>query len=308
MKPLENFNSQENIKPADTPEEMGKYDALAKHNGMYPDEIAYKEAETAYKLPNQNDLAGAYNNIGLNNYDVVTTEPSSPAEVGKGELVESVSSGYDVSTEFAEAPTNDEDVIDVEAKVISIDPESPDDTEDIEGLIENNDEVAIGKEKLSLTPKLKNIAKGAFSSLNHLLDSSDQMSDNGTGNIDLRTFIMAEPDYDESYDYTLLTRLLDAQYRRKRALMLSQGLMNKVRYSSAETLAGNPPPPEGPETPTPRSLEGPEGTPSGDEALKIENTPKTTETPQIEYQGNPPALTYDAAPDNTGGQKQITQS
>lgn len=156
------------------------------------------------------------------------------------------------------------EIIDIEAREVIIDPESNDETEDIAELIANNEEITVGTEKLTLTPKLKSVAEGVLSSLDMLLGSEPELPEE----IDWRHFIMAEPHYDESYDYRLLHQLLNAQYKRKRAELGAGKLLENMRtgWSTEET----PPPPEQP-----------------------------PDVPQLEYEG--------VAEENQPGQKQITQ-
>jgi len=162
------------------------------------------------------------------------------------------------------------EVIDVEAREVFVNPDSLDDTDDIAELIANNDELTVGTEKLALTPQLKKVAEGVLSSLDMLLGSEPELPEE----IDWRHYIMAEPDYDESYDYILLHKLLNAQYKRKRAKLGAGKLLESTRatWSSEE----NDSPPE-------------------------QTTEVATETPQLGYEAVPEG--NQDLPD----QKQITQ-
>jgi hypothetical protein len=193
---------------------------------------------------------------------------------------------------------SDSDVIDVEAREVVINPESPDETEDIAELIENNDEIMIGDEKLVLTSELRALALGVLASLDQIIRTPE---DELPESIDWLPFIMSEPEYDPGYDYTLLTRLLNAQYQRQRALALTRHTLSPLRFES--TPLGHPA--------TEQAIDSPDGPPTNqDEVTTIEND----NILKIEYdrptETEVPALEYEATPGHSPGQGQtprITQ-
>lgn len=326
MQPQESLDTNERIPEASTGA-MPKFDASAPYNGMYASEADFQAAEVIYKIKPSvelNTVTFAEDNTA---YPIATVEEVPTANETSFELAEVTEPTTETTPALTtEVAFDDTDVIDVEAKEVIVDPDSLDETDDIAELIANNEEITVGKEKLTLTTKLKNIASGVLSSLDHLLDTEPELPEE----IDWRHYIMSEPDYDESYDYRLLQQLLNAQYRRKRAklgygkLMERMGVNPRVAATTEDSLAeraaaypldGSGQPPQPPETPT---MTGPEGPNDGNnnpnnpegEILKIEMDRPEGGVPQIGYEGAAPALTYEpAAEESPGqpGQKQITQ-
>src|SRR3989338_704061 len=331
MQPQESLNTNERIPQANT-EALPQFDASAEYNGMYANEAEFRAAEAAYKIEpavDLNTISFAEDNPA---YPIATMEDvvamddtidvsaetveDSETSVELSEVAESTPETDTSLTAEVTSQETDENVIDVEAREVIVDPESNDETEDIGELIANNEEITVGREKLALTAQLKRITEGVLSSIDHLFDTEPELPEQ----IDWRTLIMAEPDYDESYDYILLQKLLNAQYKRKRAKFGAGKLLERMTASipSVEkpvAAAEGGAPPEQPQDvlaeaipPNPEANGGNEG-----EILKIEmDKPEgTTEAPQLEYEGAVPALTYEpgATEESPGqpGQKQITQ-
>lgn len=338
MQPQENLQSNERI-PEPTAEVMPQFDASAEHNGMYDSEEEYLAAEAAYKIEQPavqlNTVTFAEDNpaypmatkedvAAMNEPIDVSAEtiPESESSVELAEKTETTPETEVASTEVAQLKNEvtEEDVIDVEAKEVFVDPDSLDDTEDIGQLIADNEEITVGKDKLALTPRLKKVAEGVLSSVDHMFDSEPELPEE----IDWRHYIMAEPDYDESYDYVTLQKLLNAQYKRKRAKYGAGKLLERMTASipsvegpAAVSEGGAPPeqPTDGITEATPQNPEANTNSEAGTEGeiLKIEmDQPEgASETPELEYEGAAPALTYEpgATEANQGqaGQKQITQ-
>jgi len=287
MPPPESLNTNEGIGEMSA-EAMPRLDASAPYNGMYANEAEFKAAEAVYKI-----------DLNTTSFQQETVYP-----VATRENVSIAHETIETSTIPVQSPEN-EDVIDIEAREIFVDPDSLDDTEDIAELIANNDELTVGTEKLALTPKLKSVAEGVLSSLDMLLGSEPELPPE----IDWRHYIMAEPDYDASYDYILLHKLLNAHYKRKRAKLGAGKLLESMRATSASAEGAAPPeqPPDGETAPSPQNPEV-----EGD-ILKIEmNQPVVnTETPKLEYEGAAPALTYESgtveASQDQSGQNQTVQ-
>jgi len=326
MQPQESLNTNERIPQANT-EALPQFDASAEYNGMYANEAEFQAAEAAYKIEPAVDLntisfaednpaypvASMEDVTAMDDTIDVSAETVEDSETSV-ELSEVVESTPETDTSLTtEVTFDDADVIDVEAREVIVDPESNDETEDIGELIANNEEITVGTEKLALTAQLKRITEGVLSSIDHLFDTEPELPEQ----IDWRTLIMAEPDYDESYDYILLQKLLNAQYKRKRAKFGAGKLLEKMRAGWTSAEGGAPPeqPPDGITETTPQNPEANTNSEAGTEGeiLKIEmDKPEgTTEAPQLEYEGAAPALTYEpgATEESPGqpGQKQITQ-
>lgn len=172
------------------------------------------------------------------------------------------------------------DIIDVEAHQVVINPESPDETEDIAELIENNDVILVGSEKLVFTAQLKTLALGVMATLDQIIRTPE---DELPEEIDWLPFIMSEPEYDQNYDYTLLIRLFTAQYHRERALALTRHTLDPLRFES---------------TPLGHSAPESEVTPDEEPTSESENILK------IEHEGAAPALPYKPTPGSSPGQGQ----
>lgn len=261
MKPHEQ-NSQHEALPKLGAETIPAPQFGEKYNGMYASEAEFKEAEAKYSL----------NTVSL---ETPTTYPIATA-----------------------AEESNNEVIDVEAREVVINPESPDETEDIAELIENNDEIMIGDEKLVFTSELRALALGVLASLDQIISTPE---DELPESIDWLPFIMSEPGYDHNYDYTLLKRLLTAQYNRKRALALTRHTLNPLRLESTPLRhsageSNNPTDEESPDNPNEvAQIEN-------DNILKIEyDNPGQPDAPALEYEDNPPVLPNEATPGRSPG-------
>src|SRR3989344_1624576 len=215
MQPQESLNTNERIPQANT-EALPQFDASAEYNGMYANEAEFQAAEAAYKIEPAVDLntisfaednpaypMATMEDVEAMNDTIEVSAETIPDSETSVELSEVVESTPETDTSLTtEVTFDDENVIDVEAREVIVDPESDDETEDIGELIANNEEITVGTEKLALTAQLKRITEGVLSSIDHLFDTEPELPEQ----IDWRTLIMAEPDYDESYDYILLQK------------------------------------------------------------------------------------------------------
>ncbi len=301
MQPSEQFVSKAEKLPLEE-EVTPQFDPNAEYNGMYRSPEEFEAARDAYSI-------NTINLDGNDNYPLATTAETATWQSEDPNEAEALPS---VSVETETVPTKDDEIIDVEAKVVKN--ESLDDDVNLAEFIDQNDELEDEGEKMPLTPKLKQLAKNTLSYLDHILtDDSVELPEE----IDWRSYIATEPEYDGSYDYIVLQRILNKEYQRRRLKKLSgKNLADAV----SERIFGQASPPPPPESPTAETAFGEaEGEPNGakvetgengTEPLKIEMDKPNQETPALEYQGEAPALTYEQPPTpNQGqaGQKQITQ-
>jgi hypothetical protein len=298
MKPQPEQLNQAEALPSRDSGQIPVFDSSKEWNGMYDTVEEYRAAEAAYTL----DL----NTINLEappSHLPATTEGTTA--VWQSEEVTNPPS-IEVVTDDAPAPA-DSEIIDVEAKVIKV--EDLEDNANLAELIDSHDEIEVEGERLYLTPKLKTLAKGVLSSLEHLLTSDEAELPE---EVDWRPYIMSEPDYDESYDYITLHRLLNAQYQKQRRRRIPGA--NLADIVAADIMTAAPPPPITPEGPVPTVDDIPEGnaktSQNDDDILKIEMNQPTEEVPKIEYESKEaPALTYDneVSAEEQDAPKQITQ-
>jgi len=327
MKPQENLQSNETI-PEISPDVAYTIDLGKPDNGVYKnaDEAAawrdYYRVDTAPSLNTvslespTNYPVASVENVAENTIEVETESLPDNTEVG--ELTEVTAVNPERSTEVT-LPTTEvmtDDVIDVDAREVSVDLESLDDETDIGKLIADNEEITVGKEKLALTPHFKKVAEDALAFMEGILSTSDPEL---PPEIDWRdTIKYVAEDYNDSYDYGALYDLLNTQYRRRNAKMRKVSGFSTSNESLANrpitsTLEGGGPPGEQP--PNASTEATPEATdPAAGENLKIEmDHPEVAEDmPQIGYEGTTPALTYepntaDQSPGQSSAQPQITQ-
>ena len=308
MQPQESLNTNEKI--SETSGFIPKFDASAPYNGMYANEAEFQAAEAAYKIDTNTisfaedgpayPMATMEDVAAMDSAIEVSAEtiPDSETSVELAEVTEQTAeTDTSLTTEVALQET-DENVIDVEAKEVFVDPESDNGTEDIAKLIEDNNEITVGQEKLTFTPKLKELAKGVLAAIDQLLTHPEAELPE---EVDWRPYIMSEPEYDDSYDYILLQKLLRAQYRRRRRIHLLGKYPNLADIIAATPMT---PPPQTPEGNAKTANDNPEA----DNGTTAELTPKEPlkiemDKLKLEYSDTtPPALTYEPTPQQSPGQ------
>ncbi len=304
MQPNEQFKNRVES-PVEDLDQLPPVDAGEPFNGQYNNEAEFRAAEAAYSL-NINTV----NLEGGANYPIATAEGVTTWQSEDTTKAETLPSIEVTDNERLFSRENTDEVIDVEAKEVRSEAAALEKTEerpDLSELIDSSDEIEVEGEKLQLTPKLKAVAKGVLSSLEQLLKGDEAELPE---EVDWRPYIMSEPDYDESYDYITLHRLLNAEYKRRRVARFSGESLADI--IAADILGGTPPPPNTPETPTQNEgedagAEKAEVPKAENDILKIEMDKPEAEVPNLEYkEKKAPALTYEEKP-GQNETKQITQ-